>query len=241
MKLYPNNKLANFRVKLAKPIVLDAPYLVALEELIYPQLHRTFQVHQVYVDIVTFGENQTLVSARIWLELASDEPEDIIIEYINREVKKYGWILRRSERHAPHLEFAYTKDDKKDRKLVRLHPKLAYLLGFGDGTKDELLSSLVSTAPKPSLLSDHSQQMFVYADIVDHQRVGDSLVPLLRICVLQPSDQKLVSEKYIRPYYLPVCKSHIEEINIQVRNHAGQTFPFPTGSPLIVKLHFKPV
>ena len=43
MEYYPDNTLANFKVKLGKPLVFDGPYEVALVELIYPHRRLTVQ------------------------------------------------------------------------------------------------------------------------------------------------------------------------------------------------------
>jgi hypothetical protein len=42
MEMYPDNTIANFKVKLAKPLVLDGRYEVGLVEIIYP--HRRLSI-----------------------------------------------------------------------------------------------------------------------------------------------------------------------------------------------------
>lgn len=240
MTLYPENTLSNYCVKLAKPIVLNQPYLVALEEFIYPQMHKRFEQHEVYIDIMTINGSSDEVKRRIWLDLSSEEDASAIIGYLNHELGKHGWVLAHSDTNRNKLYFEYMRDETIPFDSLRLHPKLAYLLGFSRAMAFAMVTMKKEEAMRECLLYDYSHQMFVYADLVDHQRVGDTLVPLLRICVMEPSRGKLVSEKYIKPYYALVCKSHIEEIRIQVRNHSGEPFPFPSSAPLIVKLHFKP-
>lgn len=238
MMLYPENTLADFCVKLAKPIVLTHQYKVALEELIYPQIHRPFGPREVYIDVIYFEDGSEKVEKRIWIDMSSTEPANNVIFFINHHLAEYRWVLLFPDKEGL-LEFS-NSDDENVPKPLRLHPKLAYVLGFGNGNEHSIILGNSKIADSPCLLYNLSHQMFIYANIVDHQRVGDSLVPLLRICVTLPSENKLVSEKYIKPYYVPVCKQHIEEIRIQIRNHTGELFPFPQGTPLIVKLHFKP-
>ena len=43
MEYYPDNTLANFKVKLGRPLVLSTPYEVALVEMIYPHRRLTVQ------------------------------------------------------------------------------------------------------------------------------------------------------------------------------------------------------
>jgi hypothetical protein len=89
-------------------------------------------------------------------------------------------------------------------------------------------------------LEGNAHALYVYSSIIDHQIVGDSVSPLLR--VVCPDAERLgqtVSEKYIKPYYLPVNSSFIDTIDIQIRTTSGHLFPFLSGNPVVVSLHFR--
>jgi hypothetical protein len=89
------------------------------------------------------------------------------------------------------------------KKVLQIHAKLAYALGYA---KEPFIYNIVATqtAPYPSPMLFESKQMFVYADIVEPQLVGDTQVPLLRICIPSRLNNysDYMTEKYIRPYYL---------------------------------------
>ena len=80
---------------------------------------------------------------------------------------------------------------------------------------------------------------FVYTDIVEHQRVGDAHVPLLRVVKIgekRPGEHITLS--YNNPHYIPVKSKQIENIRIDLRDDLGQLITFQRGR-VIVKLHFR--
>lgn len=234
MQYYPENKLADFRVKLAKPIIFDQPYLVALEEYIYPQVHTHFSSGEVYIDVLKMDDNlQLQLHKRIRLDISSEDHAETVIHYVNKMLHEYEWFVDVDEDNI--ITF-YAPN--KSSTLLRVPPKITKIFGFTDRDDVHFAFSETLKGKFPSLMFKKTDQMFVYADIVDYQRVGDTMAPLLRICVPMNVKSKLVSEKYIRPYYVPVSKDRIDEIHITIRNHSGLLYPFPTGAPVVVKLHF---
>ena len=49
-----------------------------------------------------------------------------------------------------------------------------------------------------------------------------------------------MTEKYIRPYYVPVNTNYIDTVDIQIRTTTGYYYPFLSGDPVILNLHFRP-
>ncbi|KAJ8026993.1 hypothetical protein HOLleu_31993 [Holothuria leucospilota] len=80
---------------------------------------------------------------------------------------------------------------------------------------------------------------FVYSDIVEHQRVGDAHVPLLRVVRIDTRRVgKHVTETYTSPHYISVKSKHISTIGIDLRTDLGEVVPFQHGR-VIAKLHFR--
>jgi hypothetical protein len=237
-ELYPHNKLADFRVRLARPLVLLRKYEVALEEIAYPQLKQDYNDGDGEISIKTTelvdGKMVKTGVARVTVQCSSKD----IIFTTNDKLSVFNWRLGVARNGR--FEFTYGGDPTV-RTALELDGKLAPALGF---TKEQTPYGFLedTIADHESPLMFHNKQMFIYSNIVEPQLVGDSLVPLLRICIPDRSDYvDFISEKYIRPYYIPVSIDNIEEIHIQVRTHTGGLFPFPPGAPLICKLHFRPV
>jgi hypothetical protein len=123
---------------------------------------------------------------------------------------------------------------------VELSPRMSQLLGF----KKDYTSYIITRTEKAEFmphLESNAHSLYVYSSIVDHQILGDVVAPILR--VVCPDANKLgqtVSEKYIKPHYLPVNSSYIDTIDVQIRTTAGHFFPFLSGNPVVISLHFKP-
>lgn len=263
MDIHPRNTLSNFRIQLAKPIELNQPYSVALEEILYPKPNHDFDLNETFITIdkvdvkeiigydtrikrslslpppspppppplpISFGEN----IKRIYLKISSNISLKGLVWYLNDQLNEFDWSVECTKGF-----FAFKKGENSNY-VITLHPKLAYALGLVD-EPDVISLSKNRIAKHPSPIFYEPTQMFVYGDFVEYQHVGSGLAPLLRICVPQRYGDEYRSEKYIRPYYIPVSKQKIDSIHIEIRTHTGEYFPFPTGNPVVCKLHFKPL
>lgn len=238
MQLYPSNSLADFRIRLTKPILLEKQYEVALEELVYHQIQHSFAANEVYMDVLGKQRDGAKSKSfeRIRIQYSSEAGLKTLLWCINSHLEKFHWMLVFNKKG--YFKFVNTSEHIVYR--VLLHPKLAFAFGFVREPYVKLLRNHEEKSFHPCRLFSRQTQMFVYADIVDHQHVGDAMAPLLRICLANDNLTGSHSERYIRPYYVPVSRTRIDEIHIQVRTHTGDLFPFPSGAPLICKLHFQP-
>lgn len=245
MDLYPKNTLSNFRIKLAKSIKFDRPYVVALEEILYPKSNLEFGLNETFIVVhqVQYEKNGEEIMYKYgeWLErmelaISSNISKAALMWYLNEKLQKYHWSIS-NEKGV----FSFNRQINADKHYtLTLHPKLSHALGFSSEPDAKVLAEDVYVAANPPPMFFEPNQMFIYCDFVQYQHVGDILSPLLRICVADSGKDEYRSEKYIRPYYVPVCKQSIDEVHIEVRTHSGEYFPFPTGKPLICKLHFQP-
>ena len=301
MEYFPDNTLANFKVKLAKPLIFEGQYEVGLVEIIYP--HRRLSVEPDEASLVIYTKEPTARVKRSnkgvkeeatndnELAPSDDELMDIVGvktpepgKKMTRVMVKSGDVINAVEKSAAKIpktvvranryvlsagmyESGYdlslalyrAMGDSADVKIgfnstsntfsvrltrkatkVDLSPRMSQLLGF---TKDYTSYTITQSKKAPFMphLEGNAHSLYVYSSIVDHQIVGDVVAPLLR--VVCPDADKLgqtVSEKYIKPHYLPVNNSYIDTIDIQIRTTAGHFFPFLSGSPVVISLHFKP-
>lgn len=124
---------------------------------------------------------------------------------------------------------------------IRLSPGLKEALGFGgDSIKsgDSEAFAVVESNRVIDLNSD-LQAFYVYCDIVDSVRVGDTERPLLRIVETgsEPAGT-LVKRQYLTPLYVPVRKKNFEHIEIKLLTDSGKPVPFQRGR-VIITLHFR--
>ena len=115
------------------------------------------------------------------------------------------------------------------------------MLGYGETPNSNILIEYDGYAPYAPDLMGGQHSMFIYS-IVENQLIGDRFAPLLRVVCPEGRYQSnpQVSEKYIKPYYLTVAKNYIDTIDIVIQTETGILYPFRSGFPLIIKLHFQP-
>ena len=259
MDYFPDNTLSNFKVKLSKALRLTGKYEVALVEIIYPYLHLNVEPGEASITMLSTDKSHDKKAVDkaeahfsslnplngIIIGTESLDPgvynshHDILLS-LKPKLKRYGVTIKyKRQRHR----FAVTGVGTMHKThIVTMTPKLARILGFGDGTADSYsLFNAAEAAYMPDL-SGGEHTLFVYSNIVEHQIIGDSLAPLLRVvCPEQKGfGSALTSEKYIKPYYVDVSRSFIDVIDIQIRTTTGKLYPFISGSPVILKLHFRP-
>ena len=86
------------------------------------------------------------------------------------------------------------------------------------------------------------QALYVYTDLIEYQHVGDKRAPLLAYVDVQKLPGERVTTLCNPPVYLPVCKSVINSITIQLCDERGEDVKFPAdGDNVLVVLHFRPV
>lgn len=271
MEYFPDNTLANFRVKLGKPLVLDGRYEVALTEIIYPHRRLTVQPSEATIQVSTLkrvGQGKRKAEEDSMTEPDADtapiERKKKSVEYSGQPTTKNSTVkyilsagtydsarelyhqlllLLRTAAVQIHLNPAsgmFKMSLKRSVTQVVLSPRMAHMIGFTPAEVSYTVStpSVVKAQYMPHLDST-AHSLYIYTSIVDHQLVGNAVAPLLR--VVCPDSDKLgqtVSEKYIKPNYLPVSSSYIDTIDVQIRTTTGHLFPFTSGTPVVLTLHF---
>jgi hypothetical protein len=80
--------------------------------------------------------------------------------------------------------------------------------------------------------------MYIYTDIVSPYLVGDVQTPLLRVVIPKGERDEIVSTTFTNPFYVPVARRDINEIEININDDQGHPIPF-TGGKASVVLHFR--
>jgi hypothetical protein len=81
--------------------------------------------------------------------------------------------------------------------------------------------------------------LYIYSDIVEYQIVGDINAPLLQVVAsTETKTNPYVDKIYDSPHYVPVSRTNIESIEIDIRSDLGKPIYFQSGR-VMVKLHFR--
>ena len=257
---YGQQEPCKFRTKLAKAIALrPEEWEVGLAELSYPRSWACLPGAKYTVYVPHHGGPDVPREDRHF-ELANTryDTASALVAALDAQVK--ASLRDVTGRKDP----AFTLDARTRRtrvrltraNMVRLSAELASPLGFGSekkvflcrgGTaaletdKARVFVSTDSTikspfAAKPDRLVT---ELYLYADVVQRQRVGDSLVPLLRtVADTGEEGREVVSIDFRHIHYVALETGSFESIDIAVSDSLGRPIRFQFGE-VIVKLHFR--
>ena len=92
-------------------------------------------------------------------------------------------------------------------------------------------------------LSRRIHYLYVYSNVNDYVRIGDTEAPLLAVIPFNPEKcVDLLQEKTFKlPMYVPVIQNPISQIDIGIYDGAGQLVPFVSNAVTSIRLHFRKV
>lgn len=240
MKYYADNAISAYRVKLRTPLYLPGKWEVALVEISLPTTWENVDEHHSRFAVNTDGHS--------WRELGV--PQGFYTD--NDTFMKHLADLLEQAKPSSSRILQYNKQQRKAYLAVpplmsiKLYKGIAHILGF----KDAAMLHGGETEPRNHFPQHHADvfhntyTLYVYTDIISPQIVGDGEVSLLRTVDYpnNTSDNRpqVISHTYQDPHYVPVNKTYVDTIKIDIRDSAGNKIPFLTGHSL-VKLHFKQV
>lgn len=235
--VYPANKIWNYRIKLAKPIILKQPYQVGVIELQYPKSWISFPEED---SVIMFSVHKA--GAKPWVKLKMPVGH---YDTIPRVIKEINNLFVKQTKTVSMLYNAVTNrvffmGDENGSVVFR--GRLAHILGFVPNQEYAITPSNhpIQYAPHPADIYGGCYNMFVYTDIVDYQRVGDTYVPLLRSINITDDARRIPTLVYDKPHYTSVSKAVIDDIEISIKNDQNHYIPFTYGK-VFIKLHFRPV
>ena len=85
------------------------------------------------------------------------------------------------------------------------------------------------------------QYLYIYSNLTEYIRVGNTESPLLAIVPMSHTDNcNLLTEKIFKtPMYIKVCRDRISQIDIAIYDGAGQLVPFVSDAVTTLHLHFR--
>ena len=235
--VYPNNKIWQFRTKLAKPLILQEPYEVGLIEIQYPRVWNSFTENDAKVDFI---DTKTKMFNKLRLTVGSYNTIDSIVKEYNMKCAANPTLAHITMTHNPITnKILFLGGDGWN---IVFRGRLAEILGFIRDSVFEIHIGphLKCAAPHPADIHGGRYNIFIYSDIVDYQLVGDSHVPLLRCINISDESKRMPTLSYDSPHYTSLARSSITDIQIELRDDQNQHIPFSYGK-VIVKLHFRPV
>ena len=225
---YPNNRISNYKVKLPQRLKFNpGEYEVGLVEFTYINSIRTFQKSKDRdINILMLSENGN----RYLKDLQYKTIDSLLVDLND---------LLKNSSNSVYGTFSYNK--LKDRvsfepqsSAVVVSERLSKILGFDP----PILSFNRNVRGNMSPCLDPAMfHIFIYTDIIEHQIVGDSMVPLLRMVNINGEKGTAVTQVF-RPYYVPLSRFEFDTIEILLCNEFGEEIIFDKGQS-VVTLHFR--
>ena len=99
------------------------------------------------------------------------------------------------------------------------------------------------TASSTFSLSRRIQYLYIYSNISEFIRIGDTSAPLLGIIPFKTKDScHILTEKIFKmPMYVRLLSNHISQIDIGIYDGAGQLVPFVEDAVTTLRLHFRQI
>lgn len=253
MDYFPNNTATNFSTQLKRSMNFDFPYEVALVE-----IHYNHSWHNYLGELIYNHRNEAHV-----IHLNSNEGDSFqnFVDNVNSKLEEIylqiETLYMRDNNLNNNLSYQELKTIIKDRpdfpkfiyeknrlifnchvnSFFQFHGLIAGLLFLKEYDKIYLSQPPI---PIRENIFSLTQAIYVYTDIIDFQYVGDSFSPLLQTVITENKNYaSMVSVTYENPHYIPVNKSLITSINIDLRDDLGNKILFQDGKT-ILKLHFRP-
>lgn len=260
MTIYPDNKISSFKVQLPKPLQLDInKWEVALSEIQYS--HSWFNVRDGKNHIIKEIENPTkdeilaidpYANPDNWIDPVGNpfrprksQKKPSIAQHIYVTPGHYSNIntlinqlngmetLRPTVYKYDAISRRTTTQVAQDCSLILMGLDIQRCLGYrsaallyGENT------SKTFTDMKPY------EVLYIYSDVAVNQSVGDVKAPLLRVVPIQSHYGEYASIHYDRPHFIPISRSTIDTIEMNIRDDTGDLISFESGR-VIVTLVFR--
>ena len=163
------------------------------------------------------------------------KPQDLL-PYLNAEGRSYGFkfsFLRELNRFQIDITGQY---------YIEMSPSLRSILGFGN-----YYANYPASAPTTfranvfPVLQRSITTLYTYTNIVEVVPIGDVKAALLLACPFSTDKDSNVHQiEFLRPTYSRVNRQKLKQIDIEIRDDAGELVPFLYGKSVIT-LHFRQV
>ena len=92
-------------------------------------------------------------------------------------------------------------------------------------------------------LTRRIQYLYVYSNISDYVRVGNTEAPLLAIIPFEANNVcgSFIEKSFNTPMYVKVAKDFISQIDIYIYDGSGKRVPFSNQVVTTIRLHYRPI
>ena len=120
--------------------------------------------------------------------------------------------------------------ENPNRVQIRFSKSLGEILGLNPDLSNKLIGNDNQAFTYAVDLNMTHHQMFVYSDVADYTYVGNITAPILRIVSYKQFKSSTQShQEFVNLHYVPLAKSYIDQVHIDIKDEIGRSFPFVGG------------
>ncbi len=163
-----------------------------------------------------------------------------------RRIHSVDDLIKRLNAASPQIQFEMDKERcvvkvqlPKESKLV-INERVQAVLGLDLDSETLIPANEMVTfrGTQSALFEVGSRKVYAYTDIIEEQRVGDQMAPLLRIIEYNGRNNELVMKNFNNLHYVNVSKDFIDSIRIYLKTEIGEDLPLTFGTTSCT-LHFR--
>ena len=241
VEMFPNNSASSYRTPVNPPYQLDGEWEVAMTGITYSNCINPIANDEVMLTTTKKKkeeeeeEEEKTTTTTIILPTAYFQTPEQVCAYITQKIAHRD-IVFTYDVHTKRVHLQI----KADGLHLRLGTDLCDVLAFaralftrkGRYTADGELS-----------LTRRIHYFYIYSNIGELVRVGDTEAPLLAVTAFNNSKKQFGDDLHERtfrhPYYVRVKQDTITLIEIAIYDGAGQLVPFHSDAKTTVRLHFR--
>lgn len=228
LDLYSDNTLTSYTVHLPETIRLEGEYEVGLQSIIWPRSFYNVPDNISRIDYL----NKDGIPDSVRIQPGYYDSMETLISAINAKMKA---------RLTDKITLTFDKISEKVYVSVKngyrlvLENQLSQILGFGGV---DVIISESKSSPYVCDLNAGVECLYVYADILDYQFVGDTKARLLKVIPVVGKYGDIIYNSFDVPTYYPVGTKEFQDVTINIRSSANKKIQFSKGR-VVVNLHFR--
>lgn len=232
-KYFPDNTLSHFTTRLHMPIRLPpGEWEVGLAEIQYPHSWLTIRNRpEARIGVYFLDKNGDAVKKdNEHIDYGFYKSLQELVDALNAEVGRY--VTFKLEKNSQQISAVV-----KERHMIELSAALQEIT--------MLPQYLQNDYPRIGHVMANTRRgidsIYVYCDLVEHQLVGDTQVPLLRIVPVKGNIGESITKTFNHIQYLAVRGGEaIQTVEIEMRDDIGRPITFENGRVVVV-LHLRKI
>ena len=236
MHLFPNNKISNFVVQLADTLKLHSQqWEVGLSEIQYPHIWFNIRNKRNKLKIVTAKGDVIPIKVPTGYYKNPDE----VVTLVNKQLE----TLNYADDHRTDCKIALIYHKLLNKVVIESCPHYSMKIANTDigrllGIVEDVDFNSRVEAQSMALHSNGNFSLYVYMDIVEGQYLGDLKVPLLKVVPVKGKHGDYQCIRYDRPNFIPLSRSEIQNIEVNIRDDTGNLISFE-GGKVVLTLVFR--